>query len=1617
MFSSCLFFPIPILDATHLSGNIRLFWSPRFEQQIFVSDSTILERYLSSTICFSDRVTSTITPPGFKSGGRPQLAEQTANFAPSDTRFWCCVASLFHHFMFCLGSFDGLGLEDPDGWLNCHDLHTVPYHFTSSFLMHCRSNSRRQAFTQTHFRVGSQVSNSDIGFWPQVEPISCTFTPDPWDKRCRLGEAKNPGPNHYPTDFFIPKDAFRIGIINPSGMYQKSELITSFGAGVWAIAETKATSKLQHVLRKEFKRLEFNAGFSTPVPQCSHTRHDAFRGISSGVACITSFPIRSVNDNHPEHIIQSHRFLTTHVSIGPHVTLLVVTIYAPPPNNQTMDDPVALTGDLVNHAVQTISEWKGPAVLVGDFNQDVTGFQSIQRLLQRGWKDAQELSVQVHGHPKSPTCITSMGTSCHSKIFCSPELASCLYHCNTCEDHLFANHPTLVMSCNMRHFAQPIVEWHLPKPFKCNNFDQDEMQRIEPDVNSSYQCDFKTALENHDVEKAASTWIKQTEQILAAGARDLNGCPIQFTSNHFGRCKGPTLKHRPKTQPVVHCARVNDFTPRTIQGPVWFRQHLRQSRRLQTLVHLIKARDRCPSPDNTSTCDRLWNSIVTAPGFPRGFPKWMVNKLGVVFPLAIPDVTTCTHLSNCFLKYFKNCDLKFQQELRAQRQQFFDEDWNKGGSLTFAGIREETFAPPCYVAKTLTHVVTRVRWSKQGLLKIFCRDTEAIVVNHPVTFQGQTVNVISKLPNAFIVDKPLFLRNQNFQATQHVYIFDKFEAGKEVIDTWNGFLQRDKDNICDTWSNAETLAAGIPQQSEISIPDFNIELWHRVQSSTPTRSARGACGFSVQEMRALPKWCLLHLFHLFHLIESRAVWPKYWLYAFTVMLPKTSTPGSPLDLRPITILSRVYRMWSRYKSVALLVGLSNNIPNVIAGGTRGMSALTLSAHFQELLEGELQDTETNGITIDIVKCYNLIPRYPLALFMAKLGWPLYLIRTYMSALMGLRRSFLVLNSVSDWQQSYTGVPEGCALAVAAMLTLSSALYYHLKVKSPETSLFTFADNWALKFLQAAHAPMGIIALEEFCQSLKLRISVPKSWLWTLNEHTAHKVEGLRLQGTVIPVVKHTKDLGVDINYRGRYKRDFQKKRLSLGLQRCHKVTQRNQPKKVASRLLLSSCFPKAAYGVEIQMPTIKEFCSFRTSAARSLGLARKGSSPYIALNLLDKNHDFEYYAQIRTIMFWRQYIKLFPARKPFVFQKLMTPSNKGPVSTLANLISSWGNIMADGFFHSCFFGKVSWVLCSKKFLTHVIHTHWINKTCQYLTKLPRKYFECEFTDVNGITQVLRKMDSTEQQVIRTHCSGTNYTNNVQCKYRDIPNQCPFCTCPDSRQHRILHCVGLQQERNKLSGNALQLLQQHSVLSHFALMPIGEPYLSIRLQLNSDIVVPAWAPYTNNTVSVHVFTDGSCFHNTERQLALAGAAIAVFDHVGQSKPIKTHRQMIPGSDHSSFRSEVYAILVAVSAYKHLIIYTDCEAALQGLVYILDCLERDIAPTFFDHADLWNIMYNTIKRHQTSVSVIKVKAHSEHLFHSTPFDQWCSQSNAFVDKEAKQSILIDNSDIFQAFHNQH
>ena len=364
--------------------------------------------------------------------------------------------------------------------------------------------------------------------------IFCHLRPShiPRDKIHRIGEATNPGPS-FPIDdaFQIPHDAFQFGVINPTGLHQKAELVASLGKGVWAVAESRVTHKSRSLLRHEFKSLHFNTDFSDPVPPCSKKRSDVYRGIAAGVACISAFPIRNMSYDIPQHIRDSFRLIASHVSLGPHTILLVITTYAPPPNKQTIDDPNALTADLISTACELIHAWRGPGIIAGDFNQDISDFEQIQHLFSLGWKDAPDLSVQKFCHHKKPTCITAQGQSCHSKIFCSPTVATSIYYYNAVEDHLFANHPSLVMFCDFKCFASPKLQWQLPKPFQCQKFDNMILEELQPDVSDPVSIEFSNFISHKDIEAAARVWVKHTEKVLSTAARDSNGKPCVSNIN------------------------------------------------------------------------------------------------------------------------------------------------------------------------------------------------------------------------------------------------------------------------------------------------------------------------------------------------------------------------------------------------------------------------------------------------------------------------------------------------------------------------------------------------------------------------------------------------------------------------------------------------------------------------------------------------------------------------------------------------------------------------------------------------------------------------------------------------------------------------------------------------------------------------------------------------------------------------------------------------------------------------------------------------------------------------------------------------------------------------------
>ena len=122
------------------------------------------------------------------------------------------------------------------------------------------------------------------------------------------------------------------------------------------------------------------------------------------------------------------------------------------------------------------------------------------------------------------------------------------------------------------------------------------------------------------------------------------------------------------------------------------------------------------------------------------------------------------------------------------------------------------------------------------------------------------------------------------------------------------------------------------------------------------------------------------LFLLFSMIEEGKInWPRYLTQARVVCLGKTDQlPHCPFQMRPITILSRLYRAWARYRSIQVITHLKSMLPPQVAGIAAGIGADCMTAYLLDNVETAINaNEELCGIVVDIIRCFNAIPRKPL----------------------------------------------------------------------------------------------------------------------------------------------------------------------------------------------------------------------------------------------------------------------------------------------------------------------------------------------------------------------------------------------------------------------------------------------------------------------------------------------------------------------------------------------------------------------------------------------------------------------------------------------------------------
>ena len=155
---------------------------------------------------------------------------------------------------------------------------------------------------------------------------------------------------------------------------------------------------------------------------------------------------------------------------------------------------------------------------------------------------------------------------------------------------------------------------------------------------------------------------------------------------------------------------------------------------------------------------------------------------------------------------------------------------------------------------------------------------------------------------------------------------------EEIAAAWNKYWQRDQeDRGIEDWPEIQPFMTCMEDCPTLPQQPLEIETWDKTLRRILAKSARGACGYSKRELLLMPTALKSILLDMLTSIENGSHWPQLWGIARVVCLKKGENATSPMDTRPITIMSRIYRTWSTYRSMQVMQHLAQMMPPEIKG--------------------------------------------------------------------------------------------------------------------------------------------------------------------------------------------------------------------------------------------------------------------------------------------------------------------------------------------------------------------------------------------------------------------------------------------------------------------------------------------------------------------------------------------------------------------------------------------------------------------------------------------------------------------------------------------------------------
>ena len=995
---------------------------------------------------------------------------------------------------------------------------------------------------------------------------------------CRVGEAKTPGPLDLSAD-----TSWSIGVCNPSGLLGKSTLLASLKSDIIAVSETHLTSvsraSLQANLRTTSPYRHLVSG--APLKPRTSAGH---AGTYSGVAVIAQVPTRALGSDWPLDMYETGRVQV----VGSFINHMWVTgglLYGYP-QGKTHANALERTNAFLEHLVDhMLTHATGPRYLCGDWNFEEHQLPPTKRLEAHGWQEVQQLEFLRSGQPPALTCKNATQKDF---LWLSPELVSC-FRCLRVDSETFPDHACLLAEFEMGKGFSKRYLWPMPKPVPWSSvaFAGNVLDFSNEDPTELYGVLWKSC------EETAKSQLPHWQPAMGGRGQRLE----------------PLVTSGWPTPPKI--GRSQDFQPTFFGYDVQHSRWLKQLRRLHNFANWISACQTRSSPANLCHGFSLWTSILRAPGFCPSFQAWWSGRVFVglgdpgFVPSTMPDAAFAWRLCEVFSGEVRLLEHQLKQNRISHKKWVHDMDPN-------AIFRETRRAPPELVTSLLDH--------KRSCVAEVDPTDVAVVLDPPCLFDdtrpvqiGATV-----VPIIHATDTKLYLASitgldegQKVCQTTPVGALDAlFAAFREQ---WQQRWCR-HDGIPHThWNELVDFARKFVPHHPLSYVPIGPDLLRAEVGRKKKQSATGLDGVTRLDLLQADQHTLQSLCNMLDRATTDGLWPRQVISGRVSSLAKTVNAAEVNQYRPITVFSLVYRCFSSVTARALLDWADGWAHPDVFGNRKGHQTghlwRTLAADIQAAHD---QGLPLSGITADIEKCYNCLPRYPILAIALHCGVSFPVVAAWSGALAGMERRFKIRDSFSGTCTTSTGLAEGCALSCFGMLLLDDVLHRYVHAMNPAVRVLSFVDNWDFLTFNAQASTQQMDLLLQFAALADLTVDRQKTFGWS----TDASIRGV-FRRMMIPVKHHAKDLGSHVAFsKQRTNRSITDRLADLESlwDRLRRSTANHRSK---VRALRTVAWPRGLFGIASAPIGKAIWLKCRRAATKALAASKPGVNPIVLLGLVD----------------------------------------------------------------------------------------------------------------------------------------------------------------------------------------------------------------------------------------------------------------------------------------------------------------------------------------------------------------------------------------------------------------